>query len=225
MTQTETAIFFTSLESSSAETPTKHVYLLDNSLIAKVPDTDGGVAGLLLIPSNANVFGLILTAVSLNMTIGSGQIDSYVLDLTLSDPQGQPITKLEFPLTICLSVPNTTKDEKLCLGYFDEHSGEWRCEDNCLSSPNTTSDNEFLCGETDHLTNFALLLFGGEGGGGLCHSASENYTLSWVSFGMVVGAGFIVTLCVVLNEIRIRVLLFRRRRFLAQFPQSIEVRP
>jgi hypothetical protein len=72
-----------------------------------------------------------------------------------------------------------------------------------------------LCGETSHFTNFALLLAGNGGGGGNadpCASSSLDYTLPYVSLGMVAGAICMVLIGILLVELRIRIRMHTRRK-------------
>ena len=110
------------------------------------------------------------------------------------------------------------------MGFFNEETNEWECEDECLQK----DDNGQYCGETSkyhlfnidlslshfysyyllllftgHLTSFALLLGGGQNGGGNgCDSSDFNYTLSWISFGLIVTSIILVAIAVFLNEMR-----------------------
>ena len=129
-------------------------------------------------------------------------IESAIVNITLVDGEGQSITELDSLLTICLSRPNQTKKGKrVCLGYYEEMSSKWKCQDECLT---TGGGANLLCGQTDHLTNFALLLSGAGGQNEPCQSFSRNNTLPWVSLGMVAGAVVIVLLFSVIIEINIR---------------------
>ena len=68
------------------------------------------------------------------------------------------------------------------MGFLDESGpkAEWKCQDNCLKKK-----GKQLCGQTDHFTNFAVLLGGSVSGGnkgGKCGADSSNneYVLgSW----------------------------------------------
>jgi hypothetical protein len=69
------------------------------------------------------------------------------------------------PLTssavLCFEVNSTVSKSKSCLGYFDETSQKWVCQDSCLTSQKaTTSNKQNLCGTTNHFTSFAILLTG-----------------------------------------------------------------
>ena len=57
--------------------------------------------------------------------------------------------------------------------------------------------------ETGHLTSFALLLGGGANGqGGDGCGSNYDYTLSWISFGLIVTSIILVAIAVFLNEMR-----------------------
>jgi len=77
------------------------------------------------------------------------------------------------------------------LGSFDEDTGKWQCDDHCLEED---SDGQ-LCGDVDHLTNFALLLSGNGGSG--CGSSAGDYILgsAWNDFYLIISvSGFVVIL-------------------------------
>jgi hypothetical protein len=161
----------------------------------------------------SNYGNTTLTTVYAGSTIGNpfnGQVlSSAVLNITLSDGQGRSITELDLPLTVCLALSNNTKkDERVCLSYYDEKKGKWRCEDECLTNINNRKNGtgNLLCGETGHLTNFALLLSGQRGGQeeDPCQSISRDLTLSWVSLGFVLGAFVLIVLCGLVIEVNVR---------------------
>ena len=140
-------------------------------------------------------------------TFSKQELGGSILEIVLTDTNGERITELDAPLVICLARPNATKKVRnsgVCLSFYDERKAKWVCEDECLSY---TGKEDQLCGQTSHLTNFALLLSGASGGSGdgdPCTSSSQDNTLAWVSLGMVAGAIVIVALCVVVVEIRTR---------------------
>ena len=135
------------------------------------------------------------------------ELGGTILDITLEDLDGNSVTQLDAPLVICFEQPNKTssfKNRDVCLSYYDVKKAKWLCEDECLSF---TGKGEQLCGITDHLTYFAWLLSGAAGGNGdadPCSSFSQDNTLAWVSLGMVAGAILIVSLCVIVVEVRTR---------------------
>jgi len=75
-------------------------------------------------------------------------------------PRGQSFEK---PVQICFANSSAIKaaveNNDACLGFFDEHDKQWRCEDTCVE----VNDKGQVCGSTDHFTNFAVLLSGGDG--------------------------------------------------------------
>lgn len=62
------------------------------------------------------------------------------------------------PATVCFRASADAAAGN-CLGYLDETRSppQWRCEDPCLDK----KEGDLVCGETDHFTNFAILLGGG----------------------------------------------------------------
>lgn len=80
-----------------------------------------------------------------------------------------------------------------CLGYLDEslNPPRWICQDSCLSY----NSNGNLCGTTNHLTNFAILFFGGQSA---CSSdfIFGIYQKDLALIGSV--AAFILLLCLLL---------------------------
>jgi len=96
---------------------------------------------------------------------------SSVVNIKLVDANGNSVQP-ESSISICLDSQSSNQDD-LCLGSFNEDTGEWQCDDNCLEED---SDGQF-CGDVDHLTNFALLLSGGNGGGSGCGSSVNGYIL------------------------------------------------
>ena len=172
---------------------------------------DKGLVGALFVPPNLSNQDNTTLITSYTGTSDSNQpgLVSSILNITLSDGQGNAITQLDSPLTICLAYPNSTKkDQKVCLGYYDENRNKWKCEDECLTVPKSGMNREnLLCGQTDHLTSFALLLFGKDEEYP-CKSDPDK-TLAWISLGMVAGAIVVVALSVVFVEVYFRWRLYR----------------
>ena len=183
--------------------------LTSNGVVQLPSSPDGEAVGSVVIPpslsSGANTTLSIIVTSSSNVT--DQPLSSNILNITLVDDQGSPITQLDSPLIICLTPSNSTKKgESQCLSYFDEIKKKWECQDKCLT---TTKGNQ-LCGQTDHLTNFALLLSGNSGGEDPCRSDSRNYVLSWISLGLVAGAVVIVAISVVIIEVLVRWKTYKR---------------
>jgi hypothetical protein len=79
----------------------------------------------------------------------AAEFASAVVDL---GPSG---TAFAAPVSVCLKGDAGLIGQKgACLGYFDEANKKWVCQDPCL----TQVSPSYWCGETDHFTNFALLL-------------------------------------------------------------------
>jgi len=116
-------------------------------------------------------------------------------DITLRDTLNNDISSLPANLEICLT--STSKKEDLCLGYLNEATGRWECEDPCVEQ----DQNGLFCGTTGHLTNFALLLSGGKGDP--CGS-EEDYLIAWISLAFICTAIILTFLAAILVEIRVR---------------------
>ena len=169
---------------------------------------NGESAGSLYVPSGLSSQENTTLAITFTTNVPDSfsdqQLGGIILDITLTDSEGRPITQLDTPLVICLAQSNTTKLEKgqsPCLSYYDERKDKWTCQDECL---NNAGQGSLYCGRTDHLTNFALLLSGSSGKSDPCVSQSVDNTLAWASLGLVVGAILIVALGVIAIEIRVR---------------------
>ena len=170
------------------------------------------MAGSLLIPhhlsNQVNTTLTITFAINVPKNFSNQKLGGIILDIILEDAWGKSITLLDSPLVICLAPPKETKSFKAnppCLSFYNEREAKWTCEDKCLTNPG--NERSLLCGETEHLTNFALLLSGNEGGSDRrdpCNSSSMDHTLAWVSLGLVAGAIVIIALSVVIIELRAR---------------------
>lgn len=98
------------------------------------------------------------------------RVGSSVVEIFLFDPSGAPVQPTN-SVEVCLKVEDKNRaEEEGCLSFFDEATGRWVCEDPCLDL-----DGDLACGDTDHLTNFAILFTGGAGSNGdLCGDDDEN---------------------------------------------------
>lgn len=137
-------------------------------------------------------------------------LGSVITDITLESSTQGRIRKLAQKLTICLE--DVEEDQEKCLGYYNEKKERWECEDRCLKKKGNN-----YCGETDHLTSFALLLGGGNQN---CGNPFDG-TLAWISLGFVSGAVLIIILFAAINEFRIQY----HKRNQAKFLHHLEVRP
>ena len=105
----------------------------------------------LLAAANGNTPSVSLLSEAVDISLASGEISGS--------------------LEICLNT-NSKSDKDACLGYIDEKTNEWKCEDYCLKSRN----GSYSCGKTSHLTNFAILLQGGSGSKNKCGSEEDYIT-------------------------------------------------
>ena len=124
---------------------------------------------------------------------------SSVIDITLRGPDGaerQPDKAVE----ICFELA-TSEEDDACLAYWDTRLEGWKCEDKCIQRK-----GKFACGDTDHFTNFAILLAGlsGKGGDG-CSDNDENSVIIWLSCAFIISAISIVLLSILVIEIRVRI--------------------
>ena len=194
------------------------------STFVELQSPNGGIVGSLVIPDGltnqleTTLYITIVTNVPRNLSgqdFGAGTILNIVL---VNNANGELITELEAPLTICFAA-NKTKGNQ-CLGYFDEKKSKWKCEDKCLLR---SKKDKSLCGQTSHLTNFALLLRSTGGGGGGAEGddpcgSPPSLTLTWVSMGLIGGAIIIIGLAVVVIEV-----IYRRQAFIKKKNMDVVV--
>jgi len=167
-------------------------------------ETASGRVGSLIIPRglSGNSDSLEVSFTRNTDAAADSSVGSIILSIELFDDSGAPITQLDEKLTICLaasSLPGIDRDA-ICLSYYDVVEERWICEDNNLVD---TIEEGQLCGDTPHLTNFALLL-SGDGS-----SAGWDNTMSWLTLGFTIGALVIIALSVMVLELHIR----RQKRF------------
>ena len=126
------------------------------------------------------------------------EVSSTIVDVTVFDSSGQPVTDFDEDVEICFSTSQYGSDD-VCLGFFTK-AGTWKCEDYCLEE-----DNGQLCGGSSHLTNFALLLSGEAGSSSRCGSSSTDYLFIYLSVAFVGAAICVVILAIILVELRVRI--------------------
>jgi len=144
-------------------------------------------------------------------TFGTGSI---LIDLTLMDSYGFPLTRLMDDIEICVKQPNVDRDEA-CLGYFDLDRQQWICEDPCLKR-----SGDAVCGSTGHLTSFAILLGGGPGNNDHdpCSDNSFNEIIPWLSLGFIC----LAVILVITAAVGLEVMMCIRRRRRKSFTESLE---
>ena len=112
------------------------------------------------------------------------KLGNTIVDVVILDQFGNQVTKFSEPLTICLESSDSNEDE--CLGYYDTEKKEWICEDDCPEK----EDGGLVCGKTDHLTSFALLLNGKNSD---CTGDDSQHLYVYLSIAFV-GVGIIAVL-------------------------------
>jgi len=70
------------------------------------------------------------------------------------------------------------------------------------------------CGETDHLTSFALLLNGIDGKKSACDSNSIDYTLAWISMALLIAAILAIVIAIIAIESGYRIRRYRKHETL-----------
>ena len=143
-------------------------------------------------------------------TLDSDSFRSIVVSVSLASP----LIQGSFSAEICLSVDQDEDIDDLCLGFFNEDTNSWDCEDECLETIDKEEEEVFdetkrkddgtkqVCGTTDHFTNFAILLVGSNGVNGDPCSSSTNdayFTGDWRGdLGVVGGFCLILLLCILI---------------------------
>ena len=117
---------------------------------------------------------------------------SDVIDITFSR-NGEPVQPIS-SIEICFDIPEI--QDSACLGYFNTRTRSWICQDRCLKRRGNS-----VCGETDHLTNFAILLSGiGEGG---CDSAGDYIFSTAEQDAILIGSVVVSLWCCLLMVVLI----------------------
>ena len=151
----------------------------DNSRNIELVNTNGNTEGLIFVPSAlvGNLEVIVATSSQSNI------VGDTIVDINLFNEFGESVTTLDSPIEICLFYNGNENTEDLCLGYYEESTEKWICEDECLQNEDDT-----LCGESPHLTSFALLLSGGNGrnrDNDPCGTDSFQFLYSWLSLAFV----------------------------------------
>lgn len=136
-------------------------------------------------------------------------IGSVIVDITVFDESGRSVTEFDDSIEICLEVEEDEDDGEACLGFYDEEEGVWECEDPCLER---SSNSRQLCGDTEHLTTFSILLDSSGGGNDPCNSSDDgmDLTMTIVSAGSVCCIALLALLVMLAYEARMRI---RKRKF------------
>ena len=203
----------TDLPPGSSQSPSPSRGAEETPFVVNLVTDQGVTVGSVSLPATITNSGGQLQAnfVAVNSTSllpNPGGVGAVILDLSLTDSNGEAVTQLEEPIEICFDAPNNKKGKggSLCLGFFDVKKNRWQCQDPCLTQQNGT-----FCGQTDHLTSFALLLQG-LGNTDPCASDSSGRVLVWLSLAFVCVAIIAVLVGVVIIEIRHRAIVHRRNQ-------------
>lgn len=156
-------------------------------------DIEGEEVGSVTVPEGT--VGALVVASDPKVVIIE-EVVSRVVDITLVGSDGNVVTEFDEAIEICFETEEDKED--VCLGFFNTE-GRWECEDFCLES----SDDGRLCGESDHLTNFALLLSTADAGD-KCESSSTDYVVLYLSIALVIVALVTVAVVAVWLELRLR---------------------
>lgn len=153
--------------------------------------------GYLLIPFDsipANAEALVIQPAKQS---APGQLTSAVVDISLVQASvSGGVTQLQpiGPLTICLLSDKSSEFDQTCLSYLDTlvDPPVWKCQDECLERVSPS----MVCGLTDHLTNFAVLLTGKSNEWqNKCDKSEYYFSGSALSDGLIsLGIAFVVLL-------------------------------
>ena len=180
-----------------------------NSAVSLLTDSGRSVGNIFF---SENIEGFL--DVNFVTNVESNTIGNTIVDITILDFDGNSLSELSGPIKICLAQEKTNED--ICLSFYNTKTEEWECQDKCLSR-----ENNQYCGTTDHLTSFALLLQGGGNNGGKCDS-SEDYVFAWLSMALLILAILIIIICVLLNEVRFRLIYQRKKRIMSLMAGTAE---
>ena len=183
--------------------------IIRDSIVSLITDSGTTVGNIFFSSDFEGFFEISFVTNIDSMTIGR-----TIIDITIFDSNGNSISDLPDSLDICIAQEKT--NDELCLSFFNTKNEEWECQDKCLSR-----NNGQYCGTTDHLTSFALLLQGGGNSGGVCNS-SDDYVIAWISMALLILAIIIVIICVILNEIRFKLIYQRKKRIMSLMAGTAE---
>lgn len=167
-------------------------------------DSNGEEVAEVMINDGSNGVLVVSTPDDSSNVVVPGLVVSPVLDIRVFDENGGEKTQFTGDeVEICFARNGIDPDE-VCLGFFNKNS-EWECEDYCLDATSAG-----ICGKSDHLTNFALLLDSDAGSDSKCGSTEGSQMVYvYLSIALVACAVIAVLLGAVAVEIRLR---YRRNK-------------
>jgi len=185
------------------------VFSTSDSASLSASDNDGTITAQVTAPA-----GVVDYYSTLELSVHT--INAFVTEITLVNQFGQQITELNEPIQICLAPTHNRSPDEICLGFLNEESGEWECED---CSVNHESGSDLLCGESDHLTNFALLISTEDPSDKCGSSPIQNEVIAWLSLAFLLLAILIFFAFAVATELCYRKKAANKRSFLESLQQ------
>ena len=167
---------------SSSRTPSRVQSIVSSQECNFNSGICGGLVEIDLIAPSGSIITINNPDIDLINQSDTSDIVSFIVDFQLSDGS----TDLGGDVEVCFE-SNHNSNDNLCLGYLDEslNPPEWICQDHCLQK----NSDGLICGNTDHFTNFALLL-SGSGNKGNCGDDGDY----WIT-GSGLGDFYLVLSC------------------------------
>jgi len=193
----------------------------DGPTVVDITLPGGELIGTVVIPPTFISSGYVAMDITFVTNLpqrGNIERGNTILDINLYDEFGNSIHELPDPLEICIA--EEADEDDACLGYYDVTNREWICEDECLKR-----ENDSYCGETDHLTNFAVLLGGsggGRSGGDPCESYSPNYLFAWLSLAAVALACCCIIVGILAVEMKMRKKQYNHHRSFRNMSRTVQ---
>jgi hypothetical protein len=157
---------------------------------------EGDPIAELTIPSLDDEAVLVVRELPSRLLPTNSEAVTPAIDVVVMSPQGEVTQFSSDPVTLCFFNVDTTDNR--CLGFINDE-GDWECEDYCLTGSGGT-----VCGDSDHLTSFAILLDTEGGSDSRCGSSSLDLRLVWASSALVICAVVMVLLVVAAYEVHLR---------------------
>lgn len=170
--------------------------------IKEVRNQEGKEVGRVTVPGDSGGAVLVVNQASSDVRLVE-EVVTDVVDVTIVDGSGNVLDTFDGDdLEVCFSTEDFDTDD-VCLGFYND-DGTWECQDYCLSTTSGTDGEDLLCGNTPHLTNFALLLSDEAGSESRCGSSSIDFLFVYLSVAAVCLAMIIVFIAVAARESYLR---------------------
>mmetsp|Transcript_855 Transcript_855/g.3125 ORF Transcript_855/g.3125 Transcript_855/m.3125 type:complete len:983 (-) Transcript_855:50-2998(-) len=190
----------------------------NRDVIVEVINDNDDLIGVITVPGEVFPDGGTIVVNPVDNPSETGlQPISPIFDITIFDRNGDVVRSFGRDLEICIATPALDQADDICLGFFDEGKQEFVCEDPCVEE-----EDDQLCGTTDHLTSFALLLGGGEGGTTTCDGDDGTDLLfTWLSIAFISAALVIVIIALVIIEIKVRRKFWKKERGMRNMTRKV----